>query len=621
MHRYLILAQSKATAIALQTWRTLLSGETVISHDPEAAPIIVELSSFDQDRGIDTYRAVAESICAASRLNEDSGTSGSVVVLVDNVRPARFSAVTEGITWDHLVAMLILTFPDVHWAFSVFQGDAREWERKGPAGGWQRFPKDAHDLLSLLTKPVSASLFDPTGLREWIRSTTNEALAGMAFKGMEKEYQLPERQELAAVIDEETEFAFLHAYTAYRYGFRAEVITSWGVMQSRFGKTELENDSHRYSLLLEDMRIGFHDKPASVHLSHLKDRAQSCLLLDKDRDRSKWRFLITTGQMGSDKDLVNENADYLEQKVEGRGGVLYKPLGGIIDLWEKMGLYDELSEGGRAGNAPSFVWPPTFDEDRDYEGHGSPGKLALIATTLLWRANAIKKNASSTEELIRGAVLALEAAELLGGKTPSSTLAAITLRNELEVRAECAFIGAGYHFSLEKRFQELNDEVLSITRWYHEKVRGRSVLAAKVSILNTLVLVFNEAGRMEEELRCLTALRRSNRKLSAPRSLNPVAWLMHGLLSYGEWLLASFPRLILLTLLWITIFSIVGWLSSTSFKSPIDAATNVILWFGGEPSDAKEESGIQVLSWLVVMTGVFHIGVLISYIYSLISRK
>ena len=152
------------------------------------------------------------------------------------------------------------------------------------------------------------------------------------------------------------------------------------------------------------------------------------------------------------------------QRIVKNGGVLYKPLGGIADLWERMGLFGDLSEGGRPGNATGFAWPPEFGVDATYEGHGSPGKLSLIATTLLWRANAIKKNASSAPELVRGAVLSSDAVELLGGKTPTLTFSAISLKNEFEVSAECEFMGAGYHFGLKTRLKELDDDVASVTR-------------------------------------------------------------------------------------------------------------------------------------------------------------
>jgi hypothetical protein len=453
-----------------------------------------------------------------------------------------------------------------------------------------------------------------------VKAVTNDVLTALAARRGKFGYRLPERQALAAVIDEEAEFAHLHAYAAYRYGFRSAVITSWEVMKDRFGHGGGHDGSHRYSLILEDMRLNFPDKPGEVKLSRLAQRADFCPLLDDNLDTARWRFLITTGQMGSDKELVNENKAYLERKTVGRGEVLYKPLGGIADLWEQMGLFSDLSEGGRPGNAPGFVWPPEFDVNVTYEGHGSPGKLSLIATTLLWRANAIKKNANSAPELVRGAVLASDAVELLGGKTPTLTFSAISLKNEFEVGAECEFMGAGYHFGLKTRLKELDDEVASVTRWYHENVRRRSALEAKAKVLNRLVIVFREAGRMEEELDCLAALRRLNRKLSAPKNVNPLAWVVYGLLSYGEWLLASFPRLLMLILFWLVVFvAAAQWMDA---HPSVGTATQVVLWFGGEPYTKNDDAwSMQILSWFVVMTGIFHIGVLISYLYSLISRK
>lgn len=143
--------------------------------------------------------------------------------------------------------------------------------------------------------------------------------------------------------------------------------------------------------------------------------------------------------------------------------------------------------------------------------------------------------------------MTVDASECLGGRTPTLTLTAISLKNEFEVKAECAFMGVGYHPNLETRLDELDDEVSSVTRWFHEDVRRRSTLDAKASVLNRLALVFREAGRMEEEQMSLDVLRRINRRISAPQNPNPLAWLSHGLLFYGEWLLGGFNRLIVWT--------------------------------------------------------------------------
>src|SRR5262249_15120838 len=151
-------------------------------------------------------------------------------------------------------------------------------------------------------------LLDPTGLREWVKRRTNDVLSLLRKPGDSGELGLPERKLRAVSIDEEAEYALMHGYAAYRYGFMADVVTSWSLMERVFDK---EREAHGYSLILEDMRLKFPDKPATVHLSRLRacslpdgavtGRGHHCPLLDDARDLSSWRFLITTGQIGSDR--------------------------------------------------------------------------------------------------------------------------------------------------------------------------------------------------------------------------------------------------------------------------------------------------------------------------------
>src|SRR5207249_821963 len=137
--------------------------------------------------------------------------------------------------------------------------------------------------------------------------------------------------------------------------------------------------SHGYSLLLEDMRLAFPDKPMSVHLSRLDERAVWCPLLAWEKDTSRWRFLITSGQGGIDKTLLATNQDYLRNHQHGT--VLYKPVGGLVDLWDKLGL---------PRDAVNFSWPPSLDVlGKEGLGHGTPGKLMLIADRLLQSARSL----------------------------------------------------------------------------------------------------------------------------------------------------------------------------------------------------------------------------------------
>lgn len=599
--------------------RQCLLGITAIAGhaDADIKTIVIEPRSLSGDGGVATYESLVGDIHAVLQPIVGGAQSwNDVAVVVDSANALNLSALSENGDWEHFVALLILTFPEIRWSFAVTAN------HKG-------FPHTDHDLAALSSKPRREPLFDPTGLREWVKQRT--AAAHAAIPGQEKDQmRVPARVMRAASIDEERDYTLIQGYAAFRYGFRCDAVTSWTLMESLFGSANGAEPSkgHGCALLLEDMRLNFPDKPAAIRLSRLAKeggkpcRADYCGLLDVNVDESNWRFLITTGQAGTDTDLLEVNSAALQRKKVGRGSVLYKPVGGMIDLWEKTGLVKELGGGTRAGNAPGFTWPPPIVPGEPSGGHGAPGKLTLVATTLLARARPHRQSVGSVGDFILGAVLALEAAELVGGKTPTLTLDAVAMRQEFEVRAEAGFVGAGFHFGLRRRLVELDAEVTAITRWFHEKKRRRSALDAKAQILNRLAGVFREAGLAEEDAQCLTALRRCNRTMMRPRNIDPAAWISHGVLSYGEWLLASFTRIPLVTVFWIVLLTWVAWRMAGAPPCffPVREASDVAGWFFGSTASTGSTEKI-VLSWICAVTGVFHLGVLISYLYSLIARK
>ena len=94
--------------------------------------------------------------------------------------------------------------------------------------------------------------------------------------------------------------------------------------------------------------------------------------------------------------------------------------------------------------------------------------------------------ACTVKDFIKGAVLATDAAELLGGRTPTLTLAAIALKHEYEARAECAFVGVGYHFDVDGRIAEIGTQLRAVCQWFSRKNRRFSALDATVVITNRL---------------------------------------------------------------------------------------------------------------------------------------
>ncbi|MFM8442782.1 MAG: hypothetical protein ACKN9W_05480, partial [Methylococcus sp.] len=501
MARYLILAQSKVTACALGAWLELLGEAGLKPDDSRRIVWNREAYSGGGESGVLAYEALAKRIECAARGNDDKIPLNEVVVLVDAVRPSGLSAIAEGSNWDNLVAMLILSFPEIHWVFGVISGENNPRNYKADkTSPVATFPNNY--LSILLFYPRRDPLFDSLGLREWVKVITVADLNKNSLNYNEKKesikHNLPYRLLSAAAIDEEKCFAYFHGYTAFRYGYRASAITSWSLMSKLFSPSDnTDNTTHGFDLLLEDMSLNFPDKPIATHLLNLEtERAVKCSKLDSTKgeiENSSHRILITTGQNLGKPGTLNANREYLGKKSTGQWAILLKPVGGMLDLWRKAHLFK---------NAKGFVWPPQHPrgEKREEEpGHGAPGKLMLIAETLLNRATDLLPKAQTVQDFIQGAVLATEAAELLSGMTPNLTLQALLLKHEFEARAECAFVGVGYHFDVKTRAEEIEQEVKAVSRWFAKNKQRESELHSLVTIMNRLAKVFREAGRFEEE--------------------------------------------------------------------------------------------------------------------------
>jgi len=623
--RYLILAQSPVTADALGVWLALIGDKPLCNDDPGRMVIAPRLRA--QGGGIEAYHSAVRWIESALT-SSPGGPHDDFVALVDTVNVGNLSCVSEGMGWDHLIALLIATFPEVKWVFGVVTGEAK-----------QRPLFSEHWLPSLLSRARRDPLLDPTGLRDWVRCRSNEALKSRLDTETQRSSgfpsRLPTRKLLAAAIDDEVDYAFMNAYAAYRYGYRADIITSWALMEERFGAAPkpVNNDAkHGYTLLIEDMRLTFADKPGRVHLSRLtsKDgepaRDHHCPLLAWNRDSSVWRILITTGQSGVDDDLVEDNAANLREKSTATGPVFYKPLGGLCDVWSVTGLRAaHADETNTRGNADGFVWPANQNFDEPSDGHGAPGKLGLVARTLIQRADKLCKSAATASDWIRAAVLASDAAELLSGKTPTMTLTALAIKHECEVRAECTFVGAGYHFGLSQRFDEIQAEVKSVCLWFKRK-RTQAERDAEATIINRMRLAFLAAGQFEEEQQCLVKLRWLNRMMAWPirsawQLLSPVHWIRLVawlVLLYGEFLLVRFSRLLTMTVTNALFLVFLGRELNKEEVEPLDhpgvTIANAFLTANVDPT-------LLSLSVVGAVSGIFHVAILMSYMFSLISRK
>lgn len=692
---YLILAQSETTGRALGAWlelvgeRELSEGQNAIENDPRYI-IWREPVVGASERGVLAYEDLVARIERAILVENRVIPLNEVVVLVDSVRPADLNPLQEGSTWDGIVAMLLLTFPEIRWAFGVISASGKSPTTDSTATEKEpEFPVLDHSLGSLLTHPRRDPIFDPTGLREWIRDRARKG------NGSVKCNYLPERRHKAAAMDEEKTYAYFHAYTAYRFGYRSDVITSWSLAQHLFGSTKVDsqviskepgvretdsaeadgvagpqgddgrmdgqrsksatNDAgreglHDYSLLLEDMSLNFPDREAHSRLLRLeaywhKDpktkvlerqgRAHHLPKLDSTdkKEGSHVRLLVTTGQGSATySNVLAENRRYLrEDKKTGRGGVIFKPAGGMFELWNEAGFLKRKPGCRRRGDASDYVWPPKIPqssaEDGLEGGHGAPGRMTLIVESLLRRATAIQKADTTVLEDIQGAVLATDAFELLGVRTPTIAAEALTLKHLMEVQAECHFSGVEFHFDMQPRLSELEFEAEAIGGAFQRSEQENACLNIRMRAANRIVNLLRDENQFDEEQFWMNKARHLHNTLWLRD--NPVRYLLWPVIRYIEFLLGSFARFIVVLALWILLFSWLYVASSDHGAWTLGLQDAITSFFsvGGpihqEPMEAGTNKG-PFWAWTVcgaISLGFIHLGIFVSHLYTLISRK
>ena len=523
-------------------------------------------------------------------------------------------------------------------AGSLGPAEAAEVAVLGLAAAVERFPSTEHSLPSLLTQPRRDPLFDPTGLREWVRLLAKN-------KGEIKCINLPDRKHTAAAMDEEKTYAYFHGYTAYRFGYRSDVVTSWSLAKLLFGPEKSDGHTvvpHDYTLLIEDKSLNFADRKGHTKLLKLGEytdeesgkqgRAYHLSKLDSTNEieKSGLRLLVTTGQGSVNySGALAENKRYLTEKKHGRGGVIFKPAGGMFELWDEARLLKSTPGCHRKGDAEGFVWPPRMprsrSEGREENGHGAPGKMTLIAEALLLRASAIQTSNTTVLENIQGAVLATDALELLGGRTPTLAAEALTQKHLLEIQAECHFSGTEFHLEMKPRLAELEIEAKGIAGAFQKSEQENARLNILMRTENHIVHLLREENLFNEEQFWMAKARHLHNTLWLRK--NPEWFVFAPVLRYLEFLLASFPRFVAVLIGWALLLSFLylwGGKDTQWIPGVQDAISS--FFSAGPPvhQGAVPDANSPIYAWTVcvaILLGFVHLGVFISHLYSIIARK
>lgn len=560
-----------------------------------------------------------------------------LIVIVDEVSPLDLNPL-EAKGWNSLVAMLILGFPDVDWIFcnvSYLPTGATPEEKSFLATAATGF-ENRFGIGSL--KPYRGlPLFDGLGLRQWVLDLVRQKKGGGS---------IPCRHHVATVLDEERDYRSLVSLMAYSRGFRVVAVRSWseavellGARRSickSVGHCSVSPSIESFFLLsIEDWYLSFPDQPVGRNqpsMSDLRVRTRTLNYLGEVKHR---RYLTA----GHDKTEAN-NEEFLRaerqsvnpaSRIRRAEQVAYKPAAGLFQLWKKLGMTRVLvaSAKNRRGFAQGYDWPPKRSlGSNNVDGHSSPGRLLQIAELLVSRAASMRQNVNRVPESVAAAIFATQALELLGSKTPTVSLDALTLKNEFEVTSECLFAGVQHHMDIQGRMEEIRLEVRALSRWLGATHQQRQIARwnAELAILGRLVEVLRRYDQFDEERKVLTRVRVLHRKLvfsgwpTIARPLEIVPW-------YIESLVGSFWRFVLAIPAWILILTFAHMLvCGIDFDHAFPNA--LISFFALDATGAedvwKPHMGMTPGFWVLAATtilGFVHLGIFVSHLYSLINRK
>jgi hypothetical protein len=591
---------------------------------------------------------------AAVFLTDQLGEGRILTVLVDEVDPLKLDPLMP-YGWNTLIAMLVLAFPEVRWHFLTLTGrppETQSTEENKELNRWRRF-QVLHGIAAVQERRGSP-LFDGYGIRQHVlENIFLREGQGAIGKRVRISGSVPKRRKLATVLDEEEGYRWLLACMAYRNGFRVHAISSWreaeallaqeGKLMHPSGRTASPgNQTEDFALSLEDWFLGYPDQTIRG-MSKLDYRSE--ILPALGSEPPPLRRFLTVGhekQSNEQADLRKEQLRQLREaesigtgkRLSKKQQITYKPASGLYTLWKDMGLTRDWNQNcgeeisrrerrRRLGLAPGYIWPPDSSQSVDNseeDGHSSEGRLLDIAEHLIKRATGFIDSVNTTTEAIRGAVLATQALELLGGKTPTVSVEALQLKHEFEVTAECQFVGVEYHLSMDERLKDIRKNLKAMSQWLHTSRRKDFMLNAEAMIVTRLIATLDEYGEYEESQFCQKRLRYLHHSVTHRNDLRtnwPLAILLWPFRAYIEFVLRSLGyfsgALAIVTLLFCVGFKIANPAHSTGLHSTMLAFFTV--------SFQDTNVATKLLSYSAAATGVLNFGLLVTYLYSKMIRK
>jgi hypothetical protein len=225
---------------------------------------------------------------------------------------------------------------------------------------------------------------------------------------------------------------------------------------------------------------------------------------------------------------------------------------------------------------------------------------------------------SASARPLQGAVLATDALELTGGRTPTTAIAALLLKHQFELEAECQFSGVEYHLKIDARLDEIVEETKAISRWFADTERRNARLNAEMGVIYGLINILRNYNQFDELQACVNRARHLHHTLwMRQKCLRAILW---PILRYIEVLLSSFSLFVSILLMWTIGLSIFYWLFNKSYSGLIPGLADAVSSFfsTGPPMTHSESLDKQDLSWghitvacVAIVGGFVHLGVFI----------
>jgi len=425
----------------------------------------------------------------------------SVVVVDELISPRFLDPLSSRSGPQQFYAMLMLAFPELQFVFLNTTGLPSQ---QICLLAWLENAKSRNQMKSY----ESCQLFDPHGMRETIK-------LNLLDKHEDVAPIFPQREQLALSIEDESSYVLFNAYAAYKSFYKCKVVNSLGHLDNLKNEIDynqkwqkhikeaawLSENKFELKLLFDDLFLNFYDRVGTVELSNITKRYEKYEVLRS----SEKKVLITVGEPTDNKEQdIKKLFKYIIEKP-GKGFYHLKSEA------ELLGNYKEKRDLVFGKNAPKRTKAPVESANN----HSTPGRLLIIAESLLSRAEALLDQTKSVPRAINAATLALDAKELLGTLTPTASLQALAVQHKAEIAAESLFYGVEYEMHLGARFEDIQAETEAISKRFKIENQEKQALNAYLNLVEQLAKEFNNWNQFDEELACLNEARKVRHKLKS----------------------------------------------------------------------------------------------------------